>query len=90
MFSSSLHLIISRCPIAADTLALCERGYLASRDLEWFFATTSRSIDDRVAVLRELPGRFATMRRLAEETPGLDLSPLLPEPAATESQLVEA
>jgi hypothetical protein len=81
---------LTRCPITAETLALCERRYLASRDLEWFFATLSRSIDDRVAALRELPGRSETVRKMAEDTADLDLSSLLPEPAATESQLVEA
>jgi hypothetical protein len=58
--------------------------------LEWFFATTSRSIDDRVAALRELPARFATVRGIAEDTPGLDLSSLLPEPAATNLEPVAA
>jgi hypothetical protein len=70
--------------VTAETLGQCERGYLASRDLEWFFASLSRSIDDRVAALRELPGRSATVRKIAEDTPGLNLASLLPEPAATE------
>jgi hypothetical protein len=80
---------LSRCPITIETLAVCHRSYLESQNLEWFFATASRSIDDRVAALRELPGRFATVRQMAEDTPGLDLSSILPEPV-TESQLVEA
>jgi hypothetical protein len=74
---------LARCPITAETLGQCERGYLASRDLEWFFATHPRSIDDRVAALRELPGRSATVRKIAEETANLDLASILPEPAAT-------
>jgi hypothetical protein len=80
---------LTKCPVTAETLALCERRYLASRDLEWYFAAVSRSTDDRVAALRELPGRFATVRKMAEDTPGLDLASILPEPV-TESQLVEA
>ena len=80
---------LRKCPVTAETLAQSERGYLASRDLEYFFATTARSIDDRVAVLRELPGRFATVSKLAEDTPGLtlDLAPaeelVTAEPALT-------
>jgi len=79
---------LTRCPINAETLGQCVRRYLASRDLEWFFATLSRSIDDRVMALRELPARSATVRKMAEDTPGLDLSSLLPEPAATEREPV--
>jgi len=76
--------------VTAETLAQSERGYLASRDLEWFFATTARSIDDLVAALRELPGRFATVRGIAESTPGLDLASVLSEPAATNLEPVAA
>jgi hypothetical protein len=81
---------LKKCPVPVEGLAQAEKGYLQSRDLEYFFATPSRSTDDRVAALRELPGRFAIVRKIAQETPGLDLSSILPEPAATESQLVEA
>jgi len=75
---------ISRCPVAAETLAICHRSYLESRNLEWFFNAPARSVDDRVAALPELPGRSATVRKIAEDTPGLDLASILPEPAATE------
>jgi hypothetical protein len=61
-------------PVTAETLALCERRYLETKDFEWYFASLSRSIDDRVAALRELPGRFATVRKIAEETPNLEIS----------------
>jgi hypothetical protein len=74
---------LRRCPVTAETLALSERRYLASRELEWFFAAPSRSVDDRVAALRELPGRFETVRKIAEDTPNLDLASVLPEPAET-------
>jgi hypothetical protein len=77
---------LRKCPVpmSAETLALSERRYLASRDLEWYFTALSRSVDDRVAALRELPGRFATVRKIAEDTPGLDLASILPKPAALE------
>jgi hypothetical protein len=55
--------------------------------LEWFFATQSRSVDDRVAALRELPDRFATVHKIAEDTPDLDLASVLPEPATLEPAL---
>jgi hypothetical protein len=80
---------LKKCSVTAETLALAERGYLASRDLEWYFATTARTTDDRVAALRELPGRFAVVRKIAEETPNLDLATISPEPVV-ESQVVEA
>jgi hypothetical protein len=64
---------LTRCPITAETLALCERSYLASKDLEWYFVTLSRSIDDQLAALRELPGRFVSVRQMAEDTPDLIL-----------------
>jgi hypothetical protein len=72
---------LKKCSVTAETLALAERGYLASRDLEWFFATTVRTTDNRVAALRELPGRFAVVRKMAESTPNLDLAAIFPEPA---------
>jgi ribonuclease PH len=75
---------LRKCAITAETLALCDRGYLASRNLEWFFAAPASSIDDRVAALRELPGRFAIVRTLAENTPNLDLAAIFPEPAISE------
>ena len=78
---------LKRCPVPAESLVLSERRYLASRELEWFFATPSRSTDDRVAALRELPGRFATVRGIAEDTPNLDLASVLPEPATTGSNV---
>jgi hypothetical protein len=80
---------LRKCPVTAESLAQCDRGYLASRDLEWFFAAPASTADDRIEALRQLPGRFATVRKMAEDTPGLDLSSI-PEPAVTESQLVEA
>ena len=80
---------LKRCPVPAESLVLSERHYLASRDLEYFFATPSRSIDDRVAALRELPGRFVTIRGIAENTPNLDLASTLPEPV-TELEPVAA
>jgi hypothetical protein len=85
---------LRKCAVTAETLALSERGYLASRDLEWFFAAPASSIDDRVAALSALPGRFAIVRKMAEDTPNLDLAAIFPEPAISElepvGQLVEA
>jgi hypothetical protein len=75
---------LRKCPVPVEGLALCERRYLETRDVEYFFTSSSRSIDDRVAALRELPGRFATVRGIAEDTPNLDLAAVLPEPSATE------
>jgi len=34
--------------------------------------------------LRDLPGRFATVRKIAEDTPNLDLVAIFLEPATTE------
>jgi hypothetical protein len=81
---------LKKCPVPVEGLAQAEKGYLQSRDLEYFFATPSRSTDDRVAALRELPDRFAIVRKIAQETPGLDLSSILPEPAATNLEPVAA
>jgi hypothetical protein len=69
---------LTRCLVTVETIAVCHRTYLESQNLEWFFATYSRSIDDRVAALRELPGRFATVRKIAENTADLDLSSFFP------------
>jgi hypothetical protein len=66
------------------TLALSERGHLASRNLEFYFTASARTIDDRVAALRELPGRFAVVRKIAGDTPNLDLAAIFPDPAVTE------
>jgi hypothetical protein len=75
---------LRKCPVTAETLAQSERGYLASRDLEYFFATTARTTDDRVEMLRQLPARFAAVRKIAEDTPNLDLAAIFPEPAISE------
>jgi hypothetical protein len=81
---------LRKCPVTAETLAQSDRGYLASRDLEYFFTTTARTTDDRVAALRELPGRFATVRKIAENTPNLDLATIFPEPTISELESVAA
>ena len=79
---------LRRCPVTAETLALSDRRYLETKDFEWYFATPSRSIDDRVAALRDLPGRFATIRKIAEDTANVDLASVLPEPAIETENLV--
>jgi hypothetical protein len=74
---------LRKCPVTAETLGLCERRYLETRDLEYFFATTARTTDDRIEALRQLPGRFVVVRKMAEDTPNLDLAAIFPEPAVT-------
>jgi hypothetical protein len=79
---------LKKCAITAETLALADRGFLQSRDLEYFFISPAGSIDDRVAALRALPGRYAAVRKIADDTPNLDLSTIFPEPAISEVELV--
>jgi hypothetical protein len=81
---------LRKCPVTAETLGLCERRYLETRELEWFFATTVFTTDDRIEALRQLPGRFAIVRKMAEETPNLDLAAVFPEPAINELELALA
>jgi hypothetical protein len=73
---------LKKCSVTAESLAQAEKGYLQTRDIEYYFTTTARTTDDRIAALRELPSRFAAVRKIAEDTPNLDLAATFPEPAA--------